>query len=176
LSLEHVRGTMVLTLVAGIDTTWSAIGSAIWHLAQHPEDLARLVKEPELLPVAIEEFLRYYAPVTMARLVKEDLDFHGCSMKKDDWVLVGFPAANRDPMVFKDADKFIIDRAVNRHAAFGLGIHRCVGSNLARMELRVAVEEFIQRYPQFELADPSGVTWAPGQVRGPRAIPLRVLA
>ena len=175
LPLEHVRGTMVLTLVAGIDTTWSAIGSAIWHLAQHPSDLARLVNEPELMPVAIEEFLRFYAPVTMARLVKEDFEFYGCPMKKDDWVLLGFPAANRDPEAFEDADRFIIDRAINRHAAFGLGIHRCAGSNLARMELRVAVEEFIARFPQFELADPDAVTWAPGQVRGPRAIPLRVL-
>lgn len=176
LSLLHVRGTMVLTLVAGIDTTWSAIGSAIWHLATHPSDLARLVNEPELLPVAVEEFLRFYAPVTMARMVKEDFDFYGCAMKKDDWVLLGFPAANRDPIAFVDADQFIIDRALNRHAAFGLGIHRCAGSNLARMELRVAIEEFIKRYPTFELADPSAVTWAQGQVRGPRSIPLRVLA
>jgi cytochrome P450 len=176
LAPEHVRGTMVLTLVAGIDTTWSAIGSAIWHLAQNPDDLARLVNEPDLMGVAVEEFLRFYAPVTMARMVKEDIDFYGCPMKKDDWVLLGFPAANRDPEVFEDADKFIIDRAINRHAAFGLGIHRCVGSNLARMELRVAIEEFITRYPRFELSDPDAVTWAPGQVRGPRAIPLRILA
>jgi cytochrome P450 len=176
LAPEHVRGTMVLTLVAGIDTTWSAIGSAIWHLARNPEDLARLVNEPELMGVAVEEFLRFYAPVTMARMVKEDMDFYGCPMKKDDWVLLGFPAANRDPEVFEDAGKFVIDRAINRHAAFGLGIHRCVGSNLARMELRVAIEEFIARYPRFELSDPDAVTWAPGQVRGPRAIPLRILA
>jgi cytochrome P450 len=176
LAPEHVRGTMVLTLVAGIDTTWSAIGSAIWHLAHNPADLARLVNEPELMGVAVEEFLRFYAPVTMARMVKEDIDFYGCPMKKDDWVLLGFPAANRDPEAFEDADKFIIDRAINRHAAFGLGIHRCVGSNLARMELRVAIEEFIARYPKFELSDPDAVTWAPGQVRGPRAIPLRILA
>jgi cytochrome P450 len=108
--------------------------------------------------------------------VKEDLEFHGCPMKKDDWVLLGFPAANRDPAMFDDADTFIIDREVNRHAAFGLGIHRCVGSNLARLELRLAVEEFIKRYPKFELADPGGVTWAPGQVRGPRALPIQVLA
>ena len=176
LSPQHVRGTMVLTLVAGIDTTWSAIGSAIWHLATHSEDLARLVAEPELMTLAVEEFLRFYAPVTMARLVKEDLDFYGVPMKKDDWILLGFPAANRDPAAFVGADTFIIDRAVNRHAAFGLGIHRCVGSNLARMELRVAIEEFISRYPKFELTDPEAVTWAQGQVRGPRSIPLRVLA
>ena len=104
LERQHVSGTIVLILVAGIDTTWSAIGSAIWHLARHPEDLARLVNEPELLPVAVEEFLRFYAPVTMARLVAEDYEFFGCPMKKDDWVLLGFPAANRDPEAFEDAD------------------------------------------------------------------------
>jgi cytochrome P450 len=172
---DHVRGTMILILVAGIDTTWSAIGASIWHLAQNPDDLARLVNEPDLMPTAIEEFLRFYAPVTMGRMVKEDFDFNGCPMKKDDWVLLGFPAANRDPAAFKDADKFIIDREENRHVAFGLGIHRCAGSNLARLELRIAIEEFIKRYPKFELANPEGVTWAPGQVRGPRNLPVKVL-
>ena len=111
----------------------------------------------------------------MARLVKDDVAFFGRSLKKDDWVLLGFPAANRDPAVFADPEVFVIDRALNRHVAFGLGIHRCVGSNLARMELRVAIEEFIARYPRFELSDPSAVTWSRGQVRGPRSIPVRVL-
>jgi cytochrome P450 len=172
---RHVIGTMILILIAGIDTTWSAIGSSIWHLATHPEDLARLVDEPALMATAVEEFLRFYAPVTMARLVKDDFDFHGCAMKRDDWILLGFPAANRDPAAFVDADRFIIDREENRHLAFGLGIHRCAGSNLARLELRVAIETFIERFPRFELADPAAVTWAPGQVRGPRHLPLRIL-
>ncbi len=175
LSPEHVFGTMILVLVAGIDTTWSAIGASLWHLASHPEDLERLVNEPDLMPVAIEEFLRFYAPVSMARLVKEDMEYLGCPMKKDDWILLGFPAANRDPAAFKDADKFIIDRAENRHVAFGLGIHRCAGSNLARLEMRIAIEEFIKRFPKFELADPGAVTWAQGQVRGPRNLPIRIL-
>ncbi len=174
LQVEHVFGTMVLILVAGIDTTWGAIGASLWHLAKNPSDLARLVNEPDLMPVAIEEFLRFYAPVTMARLVKEDMEYLGCPMKEYDWILLGFPAANRDPVVFKDADQFIIDRAENRHVAFGLGIHRCIGSNLARLELRVAIEEFIRRYPAFELADPGAVTWAQGQIRGPRHLPIRV--
>ena len=176
LAVEHVFGTMVLILVAGIDTTWGAIGASLWHLAQNPGDLARLVNEPDLMPVAVEEFLRFYAPVTMARLVKSDMDYLGCPMKEDDWILLGFPAANRDPVVFEDADKFIIDRAENRHVAFGLGIHRCVGSNLARLELRVAIEEFIKRYPSFEVANKKEVTWAQGQVRGPRNLPLRILS
>lgn len=175
LALEHVSGTMVLILVAGIDTTWSAIGAALWHLAHHPADLARLTSEPDLMPTAIEEFLRFYAPVTMARLVTHDTQYLGCPMKRDDWILLGFPAANRDPAVFENADTFVIDRLENRHLAFGLGIHRCVGSNLARLELRVAIEEFIQRFPRFELADPDAVTWAPGQVRGPRNLPIRIL-
>ncbi len=175
LSPEHVVGTIILLMVAGIDTTWSSIGSSIWHLAQHPDDLARLVKEPELLPTAIEELLRAYAPVTMARIVKADAEIGGCPVKQGDSVLLPFPAANRDPQVFPDADKVIIDREENRHVAFGLGIHRCLGSNLARLELRLAVEVFIQRFPQFQLADAQAVTWSLGQVRGPRKLPVRVL-
>jgi cytochrome P450 len=171
---DHVRGTMVLLMIAGIDTTWSAIGASLWHLAQHPEDRKRLATEPELMPTAVEEFLRVYAPVTMARLVAQDFEFDGCPFKEGDWVLLPFPAANRDPAVFPDADKVVLDRAENRHAAFGLGIHRCLGSNLARMELQVALEEWIARYPDFELTDASAVTWSAGQVRGPRTIPVRI--
>ncbi len=168
----HVRGSIVLLLIAGIDTTWSAIGSSIWHLASHPDDLRRLVDDPDVMPFAIEEFLRAYAPVTMARLVKEDHDFHGCPMKADEWVLLPFPAANRDPKAFEDAGGFVIDRAENRHAAFGLGIHRCLGSNLARLELTVAVEEFVKRFPAFGLA--GDVRWSVGQIRGPRELPVRI--
>jgi cytochrome P450 len=176
LSVEHVFGTMILLLIAGIDTTWSALSASLLHLANNPKDLERLVNEPDLMPTAIEEFLRFYAPVTMARLVKQDMEYLGCPMKEDDWILLGFPAANRDPVAFKDADKFIIDRMENRHLAFGLGIHRCLGSNLARLEMRVALEEFIKRYPRFELVDPDAVTFAAGQFRGPRNLPFRILA
>jgi cytochrome P450 len=175
LTREHVRGTMVLLMIAGIDTTWSAIGASLWHLARHPDDRARLASEPNLLPTAMEEFLRAYAPVTMARLVAKDFELDGCQLHEGDWLLLPFPAANRDPAFFADADEVLIDRAENRHAAFGLGIHRCIGSNLARMELRVALEEWMTRYPDFELTDPSMVTWSAGQVRGPRTIPVRIL-
>jgi cytochrome P450 len=172
---DHVRGTMVLLMIAGIDTTWSAIGASLWHLAQNPTDRQRLAAEPELMATAVEEFLRAYAPVTMARLVATDFDFHGQQMKEGDWLLLPFPAANRDPEVFADADEVQIDRVENRHAAFGLGIHRCIGSNLARMELRVALEEWMKRYPDFELVDPTEVAWSAGQVRGPRTVPVRIL-
>jgi cytochrome P450 len=170
----HIAGTMALLLIAGIDTTWSAIGASIWHLAGHPDDRQRLVDEPELLPTAMEEFLRAYAPVTMARLVKEDFEFNGTPMKAEDWILLSFPAANRDPELFEDADKVIIDREVNRHSAFGLGIHRCLGSHLARLEVRVALEAWLARYPVFSLADPDAVRWSHGQVRGPRVLPVAV--
>jgi hypothetical protein len=174
LAPDHVVGTMALLLIAGIDTTWSAIGASLWHLAKNPADRSRLVAEPGLLPTAIEELLRAYAPVTMARLVKDDMRWHGVDMKADDWILLSFPAANRDPAQFDRAGEVVIDREVNRHAAFGLGIHRCVGSHLARMELRVALEAWLARIPEFTLADPAAVTWAAGQIRGPRALPLRL--
>ncbi|MGA1506653.1 MAG: cytochrome P450, partial [Ilumatobacteraceae bacterium] len=147
----------------------SSIGSSLWHLASHPDDLARLVREPELMPTAIEEFLRAYSPVTMARRLLDDTEFDGCPMKAGERILMNFPAANRDPEVFDRADEVLIDRRENRHVAFGAGIHRCAGSNLARMELRVSIETFITRIPEFSLADPSAVTWAGGQVRGPRS-------
>jgi cytochrome P450 len=168
----HVLGTVALTLVAGVDTTWSGIGSALWHLATHPDDRRRLVAHPELIPTAVEELLRAYSPVTMARIVASDVEVGGCPMHEGDRVLLNFPAANRDPDAFPNADVVQIDREINRHVAFGAGIHRCAGSNLARMEMRVAIEEWLARIPEFEL-DPEGqVTWAGGQVRGPRTIPV----
>jgi cytochrome P450 len=175
LPVEQVRGTMNLLMIAGIDTTWSAIGASLWHLAQDAEDRHRLATEPGLMDTAIEELLRAYAPVTMARLVATDFDFHGHPFKEGDWLLLPFPAANRDPAVFENPGQVQLDRARNRHAAFGLGRHRCLGSNLARMELRVALEEWLARYPDFELADPAAVTWSAGQVRGPRALPVTIL-
>jgi len=171
---SHVVGTMALLLIAGIDTTWSAIGASLWHLAKTPGDRRRLVAEPGLLPTAIEELLRAYAPVTMARLVKDNMHWRGVDMAADDWILLSFPAANRDPAQFDRAGEVVIDREVNRHAAFGLGIHRCLGSHLARLELRVALQVWLERIPEFTLADPSAVTWSAGQIRGPRTLPLRI--
>ena len=172
LSDVHVQGTLRLLLIAGIDTTWSAIGSSLWHLAKTPADRERLIAEPELLPTAIEEFLRAFAPVTMAREVVKETEVSGCPIKPGNMVLLSFPAANRDPVMFPDADKIVIDRKQNPHAAFGLGIHRCIGSNLARMEMTVAIEEWLKRIPDFRL-DPAGkVIWSEGTVRGPRHLPI----
>ncbi len=172
LSDEHIIGTLRLLLIAGIDTTWSAIGASLWHLAKHPQDRRRLVAEPALMPTAVEEFLRAYAPVTMARQVVRETTVGGCPFKERQMVMLPFPAANRDPEVFSDADRVLIDRAENRHATFGLGIHRCIGSNLARMEITVAIEEWLVRIPEFKLTNPDDVTWSHGAVRGPRRLPV----
>ena len=143
---------MTLLLIAGIDTTLERDRRVVVAPGADAGGPQRLVADPRLLPTAMEEFLRAYAPVTMARLVKEDMNWRGVDMKADDWILLSFPAANRDSAQFDRADEVVIDREVNRHAAFGLGIHRCVGSHLARMELRVALEVWLERIPEFSLA------------------------
>jgi len=176
LTNDHIRGSVALILLAGIDTTWSAIGASLWHLAKNPADRKRLAEQPDLIDSAVEEFLRAYAPVTMARVVDKETTLGGRDLSPGDWLLLPFPAANRDPEVFEDADKVILDRKVNRHAAFGLGIHRCVGSNLARLEMKVAIGEFMRRIPDFELRDDTEVRWSTGQIRGPRELPIRILA
>jgi cytochrome P450 len=171
---RQVLGALRLLLVAGIDTTWSAIGSSLWHLATHEQDRARLSAEPELIPTAVEELLRAYAPVTMAREVAKTTDVSGCQMQEGEMVLLSFPAANRDPDKFADADKVVIDRKHNPHAAFGLGIHRCIGSNLARMEMVVALQEWLKRIPVFSLDRSKPTTWSQGTVRGPRHLPILI--
>ena len=176
LSDHQVAGICNLLLVAGIDTTWSSIGAALYHFSTHPEDRARIAEEPELLPTAVEELLRFYSPVTMARKVTEEIEFGGAEMKPGDKVLMTFPAANRDPAVFERPDEVVLDRQQNRHIAFGTGIHRCAGSNLARMELQVALRLWFERFGnRFEMACLEGVTWAGGQVKGPRTVPIRLL-
>jgi cytochrome P450 len=176
LSPRHVFGTILLLIIAGIDTTWSGIGSSLWHLASNPVDRRRLVENPGKIPMAVEEFLRAYAPVTMARMVTNDMEFHGVQMKKEDRVLLPFPAANRDENQFANPAVVDIEREENRHAAFGLGIHRCIGSNLARLEMNVAIEVFLKRFPDFELDTTEQVTWSTGQVRGPRNLPFKIKA
>lgn len=173
ITVEIVVGMANLLLIAGIDTTWSSIGSALWHFGSHPEDRQRLAADPDLFPTAIEEMLRYYSPVTMARVATEEIEFQGVTFQPGDKVLMPFPAANHDHDAFEDADKILIDRQRNRHVAFGSGIHRCAGSNLARLEMDIALRVWFERIPEFELADPGAVTWAGGQVRGPRLLPMR---
>ncbi len=168
-----VVGIANLLLIAGIDTTWSSIGSALYHFGSHPDDRQRLAADDSLFNTAIEEMLRYYSPVTMARVALEDVEYNGVTFKEGDKVLMNFPGANHDPEVFENPEEIQIDRQRNRHIAFGSGIHRCAGSNLARLEMDVALRVWFDRIPEFELSDPDGVTWAGGQVRGPRILPMK---
>jgi cytochrome P450 len=162
----------MLILVAGVDTTWSTIGSSLWHFASHPKDRQRLVAEPELLSSAVEEMLRLHAPASAGRVAMKDMDHDGHRIKRGERMILSFPAANRDPAVFECPDEADIGREKNRHVAFGVGIHRCAGSNLARLEMEVALGVWFARIPEFELSDPDAVTWSAGQVRGARTVPV----
>jgi cytochrome P450 len=172
LPTKSVLGTVSVVLVAGIETAASVLGSALWHLATHDADRRRLAAEPELLPRAVEELLRAYAPATMARIVTADVELHGQQLRQGDRVLLSFPAANRDERAFPDADRVVLDRHPNRHVAFGSGIHHCVGRHLARMELTVALREWLSAVPEFALDPERAVVWAGGQTRGPQSLPL----
>jgi cytochrome P450 len=173
---HSIIGICNLLLVAGIDTTWSSIGASLWHFAGHPADRRRMAAEPELFPTAIEELLRYYGPVMMARKVLEPVTIGDVTMNPGEKLVLNFPAANHDPDIFERADEVVLDRERNRHVAFGIGIHRCAGSNLARMEMDAALRIWFERIPEFELSNPEAVTWAGGQVRGPRSIPVHFAA
>jgi hypothetical protein len=178
-SWELKRGYVMLMILAGIDTTWSSIGSGLWHFAQHSDEVERLVAVDDgdlLWQTAIEEVLRYYAPVTMGRKVIADTEVAGCPVRTGEQTLVTFPAANHDPAAFENANEFRIDRAKNRHVAFGLGIHRCLGSNLARLELTVAIQEWLRAFPDYRLDPEHPTTWVNGQIRGPRTIPVLLRA
>ena len=165
----------VLLLSAGIDTTWSSLGSSLLHFATDADadDRRRLAREADLFPAAVEEMLRYYAPVSVGRIAMEDYEVGGHCIQRGERVMLNLPAANRDPAHFEWADEVVLDRERNRHVAFGIGHHRCAGSNLARMEMEVALRVWFQRISEFELRDPEGVSWSPGQVRGARIVPVR---
>ncbi len=165
---------LVLQLVAGIDTTWGVLGASIWHLATHPDDRSALVAEPDDLPTALEEFLRAYASVSLWRTVTQAGTIGTTNVAAGDTVMMAFPAACRDPRAFEGANEVDITREQNRHVAFGAGIHRCLGSNLARLELEVGIGTWLRRLPEFELADEAVVTWAEGAIRGPRSVPVTI--
>ena len=161
---DEIVDTMVTLTLGSLDTLKAQLGWQMYHLGTHAEDLARIVADPGLIPDAVEEFLRAYPIVSMARKVTRDVDFHGCPMKKDDMVLMTLQAATRDPRQFPDADQVIIDRRPNRHIAFGASEHRCLGSHLARTELRLALEEWVRRIPEFRVDADEPLTEIGGQI------------
>ncbi len=163
---------ILITLTLGsLDTIKAQLGWSFYHLATHAEDRRRLVEDPGLVPSAIEEFLRAYPIVGMARKLNQDIDFHGCPMRKDQMVLLSIPAATRDPRQFPDADQVLIDRFPNRHIAFGASEHRCLGSHLARNELQTSVREWHRLIPDYHL-DVEGPLMAHGGLISLRQLPL----
>jgi hypothetical protein len=173
LGRPELLGALVLILVAGLDTTWAALGSSLIHLARHPDDRRKLLEQPELIPTAVEELLRFYAPVALARVTTRPTTLGGTEIDEDEMVLLSWPSANRDPEAFADPDRVVLDRSPNPHLAFGRGHHRCLGSALARMELRIALEEWLRAYPDYELVAPEAITYTTGHVWGPREIAVR---
>jgi cytochrome P450 len=171
---KHQLGSCLLILLAGADTTWSVIGASLWHLATHPEDLARLTAEPELPGRAVEELLRVYAPVTIARIAKDRVELHSRSIQAGERIILPFAAANRDPKQFVDPNIVKLDRKPNLHLTFGSGGHRCLGAGLATIELRVALEEWLRVIPDFSLVEPDSIQWSGGQVRGPERVMFQV--
>ncbi|HSV45740.1 MAG TPA: cytochrome P450 [Ramlibacter sp.] len=175
LTRRHKLGSLFLLVLAGADTTWSAIGASLWHLASHPGDRATLVADPGIMKTtAVEELLRAYAPVSIARLTTEEVNLHGRCIAAQQRIVLPLAAANRDPAVFEDPDQVKLDRKRNRHLTFSSGPHRCLGSNVARLELRVALEEWLAAMPHFHLADPDAVAWSTGQARGPEHVLIAV--
>lgn len=143
-------------LIAGLENTAFAIRAAILHLAKFPADRKALVANPSALSGFTEECLRFYAPVTgLARTTVHSCEVHGRSVSAGDKILLLFAAANRDPQVFPNPHRFEMQRKGNRHIAFGAGPHRCLGSNLARLEIETAIRELLAVIPDFALVDPA---------------------
>jgi cytochrome P450 len=154
-----------MTLTFGsLDTTKSVLGWCFWHLATHPDDRRWVVQDAGIIPSAVEEMLRAYPIVSMARKLTQDVEFHGCPMKKDDMVLLAIQAATRDPDVFPDPENVQLDRSPNRHIAFGASEHRCPGSHLARAELQLSLEEWHRQIPEYRIADDAEVLAHGGQI------------
>jgi len=156
LTHDELLSYCYLLFVAGLDTTAWAIRSSLWYLARYPEAQQRLRNDPDLIPMAAEEFLRTLSPVqAMARTCRRDTVVSGQPIKAGERVVLVFGAGNRDPEVYDDPDEIVLDRENNRHLAFGGGIHRCLGSNLGRQELVVALEVFLDQVGEFSPANPN---------------------
>jgi cytochrome P450 len=173
LSHEEVLGFCFLLVVGGNDTTTNLIANAAVLLARHPDQRAELVRDPSLVPGAVEEILRYDAPTqALPRIATRDIELHGRKILKGEEVSLVWGAANHDERRFADPRRFDIRRRDNRHLALGHGIHFCMGAHLARLEGRVSLEELLARVPEYELA--SDPPWQPSAwARAYKTVPLR---
>lgn len=154
LSDDELLMESLLILIGGDETTRHVLSGGMYELLRHPDQLQLLAREPARIPVAVEEMLRWVSPVqNMARTATRDVELRGRRIAGGQKLLLLYPAANRDPAVFPDPQRFDVTRTPNNHVAFGIGAHFCLGANLARLELRVFFEELLRRMPALELAD-----------------------
>jgi cytochrome P450 len=150
-----VQVNFFLLIIAGNETTRNALSGGIQALCEHPEQFDKLRRDPSLLPQAIEEILRWVTPVMQFRRTAMcDTKLGDQEIRKGDKVVMYYGAANRDPRVFENPEAFDITRKPNPHLAFGTGTHFCMGSHIARLEMRVTLEEFLWRFPNVSLAGP----------------------
>jgi cytochrome P450 len=148
----EMAGICTVLLGGGVDTTTNAIGVSLVQISRRPELRQRLLADPGLIPSAVEELLRMWAPFQgLARRVMGDVEIGGCPLHEGDRVMLLWASANRDPAEFDRPDEVVPDRLPNRHLAFGLGPHRCIGAHFARAEMAVALEEVLRRLPDFEV-------------------------
>jgi len=162
----------ILIMMAGFDTTSSFIGSMLWWLGEHRDERQRLIDDPKLIPPAVDELLRCFPPGSPARVMKKDTELRGQQLREGDPVLLLTASANRDDTVFEDADHVFFERKPNKHLGFGMGIHRCLGMHLARMEAEIALQEILRRLPDYQLVAGTVVEWSHGQIWGPRNLPV----
>jgi cytochrome P450 len=173
LSAEELYHNCIFLLNAGHETTTNLIGNGIWLLLTHEDQLARLRREPALVPLAVEEMLRYEGPIQLNnRRLTAPLALAGKTLPAGAFITLGIGAANRDPRQFREADRFDVARKPNRHVAFGHGDHACAGMNVARMEARIAFGRLLAFFSKLEL------TGAPERdrrvrFRGFRKLPVR---
>jgi cytochrome P450 len=161
---EEFLNMSEVLLLAGLDTIKSQLSYIFYHLAITPKDREWIVREPEIIPNAIEEFLRAHNIVMTARQVAQDTDFHGCPMKKGDMVMVANPSASRDEAEYDNPTEIQFDRQVNRHYSFAGGPHRCAGAHLARREMAIAIEEWHKRIPEYRVLNTDGLVESGPQV------------
>ncbi len=174
LSDEELAGIVVLLLLGGMDTTAGLTGNAFLRIDADPALRRRLLEDPAVLESATEEFLRHDTPVQgLTRVVTRDAEFHGRQLKKGDRVMLMFAAANRDPSAFECPHDIDLDRGTNRHMAFALGVHRCLGSNFARAMFRVMITELLRRLPDVHVAAPIERLADAGDVYAVKHLPVR---
>jgi cytochrome P450 len=158
--------TLLDVIFGGLATTTHAMSGAIYHLATHPEVRDELIAHPELVANAVEETVRLYPPVVApARTVTEDVEIGGVSLKAGDRIAVNYAAASRDPDACPNPGQFDVRRSAIVHSAFGVGVHRCLGSHLARLEIKITIEEFLARIPDFSLKPGTKPSYESGQLR-----------